>query len=389
MSTSTLRALHPRAKIWHAVLVGAASSVILLGLWDFWPKHNVNRAVDVTPFLGRKPKVLSLEPQLVPVLIPEKEIREVAQKVVSAASTQTQSTSALLHATRLSTMVGPGVREWMERDEAGRIIRLNVGAEVFKDSWRGFEVRQTSSGDRTEHRDQFLAAIAQMGVSLSCAIGPEREDGRAFAVSDLLQTSLAEFHLKQSELSWTATAYALYLPPQLYWSNRYQERFDFDDLTRALIDKPLKSESCSGIHLMLALTTIMHVDRQSAILRDDTRSILEKYLRMRVAEAVESQLPDGSWPAFWAKSGFENAGPRLATPAPTFLQRLTIGGHLLEWLQMLPRDQQPPESTIKSGLLWITPQILSMPERDLVPGICPCTHALLAVNGSLRLTSNR
>jgi hypothetical protein len=389
MSSSINPRTRSRTRALEVCLLAIALPGIVLGVLDLWPKQRSNDGVDVANYLGRSPFILTSTPKPVSLPISEEQLLAVAKKIVSAASAQSQSPSALLHATRLSRLVGPDVSAWMERDYAQRIVRLNLNSDVFQDSWRGIEARQTADGERTEHRDQFLAALAQFGVDLSCVAGRKSANQKAFQVRDLLRTSLAEFHLNQPELSWTATAFALYLPPQLHWFNRYGERFDFDDLARTLIAKPLHSESCSGIHLMLALTTIMKVDRDAHILREDTRTHLDKYLSMRVREAVDSQLPDGSWPVFWAKSGFDGDGTPRATPTASFSRRLTIGGHLLEWFQLLPLDRQPPEATIKRGLLWVIPQLLSLDDARFPAEICPCTHALLAVEGALRRNSNR
>lgn len=392
MSNSFNASKHPTTSVPEGCLFALAALGIALGILELWPNQSSQRAsnvVDVANYLGRSPIVLPTAPLPVSLPISNEQLVEVAKKIVSAASVQSESPSALLHATRLAGLVGPDVTAWIKRDDTRRIVQLNLSSDMFQDSWRGVESRQTAVGERTEHRDQFLAALAQFGVPLSCEVGRKASDQKPFQVRDLLRTSLAEFHLNQPEMSWTSTAYALYLPPQLYWYNRYGERFDFDDLANSLIVKPMSSESCSGTHLMLALTTLMMVDRNNHILRQETSSRLDAYLSMRVQEAVDSQFPDGSWPVLWSASGFVSDGPPQATPAATYLRRLTIGGHLLEWFHMLPPDRQPPESTIKNGLLWVVPQLLSI-DDDLIPaGICPCTHALLVVEGALRRYPNR
>lgn len=389
MSSINILRTPSRTQALQACLVAVACLGIGLGVLDLWPKSRFGDVVDVADYLGRSPIVLTTTPMHVSLPISEEQLRAIADKVVSAASKQSQSPSALLHATRLSRLVATDVTAWMERDHAERVVQLNFNSGMFQDSWRGIEARETDDGERTEHRDQFLAALAQFGVPLSCVAGRRSADQEPYQVRDLLRTSLAEFHLNQAEMSWTTTAYALYLPPQLHWFNRYGERYDFDDLTRALIAKPLHSESCSGIHLMQALTTIMKVDRDARILRDDTRARLDDYLLVRVQDAVQSQLPDGSWPVFWATSSLDSEGSPRASLRATFARRLTIAGHLLEWFQMLPSDRQPPESTIRNGLLWVIPQLLSIDDDHFPTEICPCTHALLAVEGALGHNSNR
>jgi len=367
-------------------LIGIASS-----LFEVWPKPHSDDIVDVANYVGKNPIVLATIPLPVSPPLSEEQLVEVAKKIAAAASVS-RSPSACLHATRLAGLVGPDVTAWMERNDLRRVVRLNLNSDIYQNSWRGIEARRTALGERTEHRDQLLAALAQLGVDLACAVGRRTEDQEPFRVRDLLRTSLAEFHLNQQEMSWTATAYALYLPPQSHWFNRYGERFNFDDLTRALISKRLYSEACGGIHLMHALTTILRVDREMHVLNEDTRTRLETYLSMRVQEAVDSQLADGSWPIFWSKSGFVgdvDDGAPLESPAATFSSRMTVGGHLLEWFELLPSDRRPPESTIKHGLLWVASQFDSLADVRDEALICPLTHAVLAVQGSPRHNSNR
>lgn len=57
-----------------------------------------------------------------------------------------------------------------------------------------------------------------------------------------------------------------------------------------------------------------------------------------------------------------------------------ITGHLLEWFDLLPAEIQPPDSTVRSALLWIVPTLQSLTPEELAADICPCTHALLAAS---------
>src|SRR5207302_3298465 len=95
------------------------------------------------------------------------------------------------------------------------------------------------------HRDQTLAAFAELGLPLSFTL---QGDGGTGTLRDVLDDSLANFHLGQKELAWTALAYALYLPPVKSWINRYGERFGFDQLVSEMLDRPLDAESCGGTH---------------------------------------------------------------------------------------------------------------------------------------------
>lgn len=98
-------------------------------------------------------------------------------------------------------------------------------------------------GGTEKHRDQLLASVAEVGLPLSL---PVQIDGETFALRELLRDSIANFHLQQEEIPWTAIAYTLYLPPQRAWVNKLGERTTFDELAEAVIAVPPHKSSCGG-----------------------------------------------------------------------------------------------------------------------------------------------
>ena len=335
----------------------------------------------IVDYLGSSPLSVVATPRTVRIPYSHDDLLPIAKKLVAASATDKSSPSALLHASRLAPLVGSAVKSWMERDFAERVTCLRL-QDVFQDTWRGLETRQSQDGERIEHRDQLLSALADFGVALTCKLecgsATSADAARTRTVRDLLRTSIDEFHLHQAEMSWTVMAYVLYLPPQLYWRNRYGEQFDFDDIAEALITKPLKSESCGGTHLMCAATTMLRIDADERLLQPAVRERLRDYVALRVQEAEKSQLPDGSWPLMWSRDSGE--GPVPTTAMASIRQRLMITGHLLEWFDLLPAEIQPPDSTVRSALLWIVPTLQSLTPEELAADICPCTHALLAAS---------
>ncbi len=173
--------------------------------------------------------------------------------------------------------------------------------------------------------------------------------------------------------------YALYLPPQASWRNRYGEEFTFDDLTLAILGRSLTSESCRGIHLMFALTNILMADREVSILSRQVRVELEAYLVRRISQAVESQFVDGSWPPAWSADGFDDRSRESITPKPTRSLQMTTTGHLLELFHLLPDEMKPPVTTVKSGVLWLVGQLRSASREQISEDFCPYTHAIRAL----------
>lgn len=286
--------------------------------------------------------------------------------------------SRQLHAARLVAVFG-GTPEWVLRRQSPLmdpvklrpVDHVKLHAEDFLLTWRGLEAAETASGERTEHRDQTLSALAELGIELNSTI--ESKDG-ILRVADLLAASINEFHLDQKEISWTLSAYASYLPPQTVWWNRYGEEFSFDTAVQEMMERKLNRESCRGLHLVTALTRILRVDRDVSILAPEVRERLNAYVRGKLSEAIEAQLEDGSWPLLWSRSGFLDVFEY--TPEATDINRVMVSGHLLEWFHMLPKDIKPPANVVRDGSLWVLRTLRSAPAEAINKEFCPYTHAL-------------
>lgn len=345
----------------------------------FAPKASTGvRVPEMVDLLGNDPIVIQLIPMRVGVACDPADLARCAAWIAGPVKDEIEpmARSRTLHAARLP--IGPTtISEWLERDGDGRATRVRLSKRGFWHDWRGLEMAEKEDGKPTEHRDQTLAALAEFGVALDVPL--EAEDG-TFAVRDLLRTSLNEFHLGQQEISWTASAYIAYLPPQTRWQNRYGEQFSFDRLVEEIMQRSLATESCGGTHLVMALTKAARMDHEViAILDPAVRGRLVGYLRGKVSEAVGSQLEDGSWPHCWSPSG--SVPPdREFTPEPTDTNAVTITGHLLEWFHLLPEDLKPPAGTVKAGTVWMRSKLRSAPRESVTKDFCPYTHAVVSLD---------
>ncbi len=340
--------------------------------------------------LGKMPVSLSSQPMKAGFLgFSENDCKEFANRIVFAAGKFPDRPTAILHSVKLKDLVVMKVADWLVvSDSPGGVSEINLDFSMFQTSWRGLELRQSSDGERIEHRDQLLSALARMGVSLDCEIrdpnsSASGRNASAATVRDLLRVSVAEFHLNQLELAWTANALALYLPPQRTWENRLGEEYDFDMLVEQLMARPLTSESCAGIHIADCLTTVFLVDREYKILLSETRVRLKAFLLGKVKEAVGSQLPDGAWPVAWATTGFYAPGEVPQIDSATETQKMLVVSHLLEWFNRLPEGLRPPLTTFRRAVGWAVKRMRTMKRQEIEAEICPCTHAVLAVYGAV------
>jgi hypothetical protein len=334
-------------------------------------------APEMVMLLGNDPFAIAPIPVRVDVTYDPADLMRSADWIARPVGGEAESKarSRTLHAARLPFRPAD-LPEWLDRDELNRVSRVKLAKQAFRRTWRGLEMAELADGDGTEHRDQTLAALAESGVALNAPI--DAEDG-TFEVRDLLRTSLGEFHLGQKEISWTATAYISYLPPQTTWQNRYGEQFSFNDLVEEIMRRPLTQESCGGIHLVMALTKAARVARELTILDLGLRGRLDGYLRVKVAEAVDAQLDDGSWPLCWSPTG--SVWPDgESTPEPNDTTRVAITGHLLEWFHLLPADLKPPTRTVKAGTLWMCSKLRSSSKDMVTKDFCPYTHAVVSLD---------
>ncbi len=343
---------------------------------DLASERDSYTATKLVGMLGSRPITVEFDPMAVN---PPPCVREDLSRFVSVVSAPgptengVPSRSRKFHVGRLLAISG-GIPEWIVDDKSMSVSHVRLGAEEFQLTWRGVEAVATPRGERSEHRDQTLATLAESNVRLDSTI--DTQEG-IFPVADLLATSISEFHLDQDEISWSASAYASYLPPQTVWWNRYGEKYSFDTLVKEMMNRKLNRESCQGLHMVMVLTKILKVDRKMAILAPEVRLALSAYLRCKLTEAVSSQLEDGSWPLLWSESGYH--GVFEYTPVNDDLNRLLVTGHMLEWFHLLPTDIKPPSDVLRTGCLWLLSNLRTSSRDAINKNFCPYTHAVLSL----------
>lgn len=220
------------------------------------------------------------------------------------------------------------------------------------------------------HRDQCLALFGMLGISLDTRIQAE---GSHLQVRDLLDDSLASFTLEQQELAWTAIAYALFLPGNRSWSNRFQESFRFDDLVDKLLNRPLDSPdvSCGGLHIVQALAIIwyVHTGHRSMLSRRIERQ-LQEYLHDFTRKAVRTQADQGYWEIDWFKK-------EHLKPNETFDNRIIATSHMIEVLSLLPSEFTVPDEVFSRAGLWLKHCLLEARPEQIEENFCPCIHSAI------------
>jgi len=228
------------------------------------------------------------------------------------------------------------------------------------------------------HRDQCLAAMGELGIPLSRVLSVSGEER---PLRDVLRDSVANFHLSQHELEWTALAYALYLPPVRQWVNRFGEDTSFDDLVDELLERPLYRSSCAGTHRLYTLTILARIDREEApVLSQRCRDRLTRQLRRYVEIALAAQESDGSWDLAWHPDFANATAPGEWTPSSdTEMMRVLATGHIAEWMLYLPEDLQVSDEVLRRAGRWACEQLQSATAERIEQQFCPYSHCACVV----------
>lgn len=246
----------------------------------------------------------------------------------------------------------------------------------------GYGVRPTMpkgfNGAEEAHYDQNLACMAKLGLPLSL---PIRIEGRSFTLGDVLRDSIACFELRQSEIEWTVTAYALYLAPRQAWVNKFGEQYSFDELAQELLGRNPGRASCYGCHLFEAMSTLLRVDREVGhVLSREMYGQLAERLGEGVRSAVSTQDNDGSWGPDWYKEvawpgGVDEPTQDLRSAA----SRLLATSHVVSLVMCLPGDLHrapvAPEVINRAGA-WLHAQLKGAQPSFVRENFCACSHAV-------------
>lgn len=238
--------------------------------------------------------------------------------------------------------------------------------------------------EREAHVGQLLATFAECGLPLTTPVTTESRSDHTIA--DVLNDTLATFTLDEPQIEWVAVALAMYLPPVNSWENKFGNKFNFDQLLETLLARRFDDPnlSCQGTHLLYSLAVLMQADAQRKVLSVNSRERLAAYLTDQAAFLTERQLSSGRWSNAWYST--EATHVPIVEPIDGF-DRLgvTIVGHHLEWLLLLPEEIAPPDRVLVLASEWLTGQIRIATNEQLFDAYCPFTHAVY----SLKWTHNR
>lgn len=270
---------------------------------------------------------------------------------------------------------GHQIVELLTNDQRGSAY---FGSSIMKRTTDGVRYELTSSrrasvrGLGESHRDQCLATFGEIGLSLGTRIVL---DGVELRLSDVLNDSIASFHLDQAELSWTVTAYMHYLQPGSTWTNRFGQTYSFDDLAAELLSRDLESASCGGTHILCALALMARVQCRHRLLSHEQAQRVASRLENYVGRSVGAQGSDGAWSNGW----FSQEKPDDRRGPTSGEQKVLLTGHIVEWLMLLPDELRPPPEVYHRAALWLYRAVSVATDNDWRDHYCPYVHAAVSL----------
>ena len=387
--TSTSMRKHTILLVGASFLLGLVALLAAGAAWRPWSlvPSSTPRATPDSVKLRSTP--ISIRPRLYPCLsVPIEDMRKIRAQVEPLE--EGMSTSLYLHILRVFGLDSKYSRGRLTN--SGETLRLFADDEFSKELLGVPIVARTphgvrcapvgSGGAQESHRDFCLAVLSEQGIpaSFSMTVG-----GKQFTFKDLLADSIANFHLEQEEIEWTALTYAMWLPPARQWENKFGDSFSFDDLATELMSRPLDEATCVGSHVVQALIMLARVDdEECAILSPDIKDRLVVHLATTVHEMEVAQAADGSWSADWYTGLLrqEDSAPEARTwsvASDSLERRLVATSHLPELLMLLPDELRVADERLLRAGRWLLAQLRDVDPPFVKNNFCPCTHGAIVL----------
>lgn len=335
-----------------------------------------------------RPGAITIAPQFdEPRVVTDEQLVQVLDRVLPP--TAPLKTNNLVHALRLwgpdaefgdaKVKSGRQMRDYLLDDRVYRQMAGDRAPPIFYRDAQGLAVRSyddavTDRDTSSYHTDDLLATLAETNTPLDAPL--VLRDGQA-TVGQLLDDSLARFHLDRLEYEWSIISYARYVFPQQQFRNQWGQRIGVEQLIDEATGPPLELGPCNGLHRLEALVVLVRADDEIRALRPKSRQKTLAHLRHVSDLLAQSQTVDGYWTRQWPQ-GSAAAAP-AAGQAGDVYDRILVTGHHLEWLALAPAEVQPPRETVVRSGQWLARTLLELDPKDIEAAYGPYTHAARAL----------
>lgn len=250
----------------------------------------------------------------------------------------------------------------------------------FDNRGQGLDVFTATETDRffaQGHQDQFVAEMAQWGVSKDL---PFKVNGKDYTFQDFINYSKYRSSVtRKQELAWAILIVAQYEESNQSWLNQFNETLTLEDMVSYEIDSPMDPEdavkigqlplACGGTHRLFGLKWALNVHLQKGGKLTGPWKRVQDKLQNLVVTVKNTRNEDGSLSTNWLVKKGNVPDPGL---------RLTTTGHIFEWLALQLSDAELREPWVEESASYLTRLVLDL-QREPVEGgaLYHAVHGLL------------
>ena len=213
------------------------------------------------------------------------------------------------------------------------------------------------------HRDQWLAVLAQCGLTLDETV---RSGTNEFTIGDWLSQMEYDVPLNlEEEFSWTLIVLATYRDTEHSWLARDGGNYRFEDLLQWELEKSLPSSVCGGTHRLIGIASALRRRRQEGKPVVGVWQDAHQRLQAELRRAKENQNPDGTYSvAYHHRTGWNR----------DLSEALGTTGHVLEFVATAADRETLREPWVDRSVTKLCEILQACREIDLECGVL--YHAL-------------
>lgn len=260
---------------------------------------------------------------------------------VEAALTQVRQRDLLTeHAfwTVFHGILGTGLENTMLTDrktkkKVNAIQYICDGGEIrglqFLPTNYGLDVRLGPQFEGQGHQDQFIAEMAQWGMSKERKFKVGNQD---YTFEDFIKHARARASVtKEQELSWAIIIIAQFYGTDHSWTNSLGEKLHMNDVVKYELDASINEAACGGTHRLFGLTWAYHLHLKNGGKKEGVWRDVETKITQYKKLARELQNPDGTLSTDYFKGKDHRPDAEL---------RISTTGHIVEWLALAMTDEE-------------------------------------------------
>jgi len=303
-----------------------------------------------------------------PEVVSDEELASVLVKVQPRFSRERLKPNFVEHALRTwslkarfadpDVMSGEDMKEFLT-DYSQHLASWGVDMEpLLIDESTGVAIRWGKEEGASVHHDHWLASLTEAGIGLN---EPVFTPNRSRRIADVLQQSLLDFRLDETEVEWSAMAFGLWIAPQKSWTTRDGRTLSFDLLADRLMRGHKRFGVCSGTHRIYSLVVLLRLDDDFQILSESTRTRIMDHVKSVRDLISVCQFEDGHWASNWA-----DGRDSLVKPIDDELYKQVIAtGHHLEWMAIAPQELHVPREQILKAADWVIRTTKDQSDSDI------------------------